>query len=103
MLPLKAPLSKKLEVKATSLIRIMLDHIISDELHLMLRIFDVLIHNNVVHAIDWDKKQNICQPSTPSSVERLQQYINEHCRVTFHIWDQDKKGPDFTLCEEMIV
>jgi hypothetical protein len=91
MLPPKAPLSKKLGVKATPLIRIMLDHVTPDELHLMLYIFDVNMRNIVVHATDWDKKQNIRQPCyhqryhSPRNWESKPTLSSGSCWTTSHL------------------
>ena len=40
------------------LINIPLDHIILDELHLMLRVTDVLINNLIEDVMQWDDKDN---------------------------------------------
>ena len=40
------------------LINIDLDHVILDELHLLLRIMDVLIQNLVTEAVQWDQADN---------------------------------------------
>ena len=40
------------------LLNIDLDHVILDELHLLLRIMDVLIQNLVTEAVQWDQADN---------------------------------------------
>ena len=40
------------------LLYIKLDHVVLDELHLLLRILDVLIENLVRDALDWDRREN---------------------------------------------
>lgn len=40
------------------LLKIELDHVILDELHLLLRILDVLIENLIRDALQWDQKDN---------------------------------------------
>ena len=42
-----------------SLRKIELDHVVLDELHLLLRIMDVLINNVVRETVEWDKKENL--------------------------------------------
>lgn len=44
--------------KHKPLINIELDHVILDELHLLLRILDILIENLVWDALQWDQKEN---------------------------------------------
>ena len=41
------------------LLNIDLDHIIVDELHLLLRITDILTSNLITEAIEWDVEENI--------------------------------------------
>ena len=43
------------------LIDLPLDHIILDELHLMLRVTDVLINNLIEDVMQWDDKENFLQ------------------------------------------
>ena len=43
------------------LINMELDHVILDELHLSLRILDVLIENLVQDALQWDQQENWTQ------------------------------------------
>jgi len=42
----------------TPVVTIELDHVILDELHLLLKILDVLIENLIQDALEWDKKEN---------------------------------------------
>jgi len=41
------------------LINIDLDHIVVDELHLMLRVIDILLENLINYALDWDRRAEI--------------------------------------------
>lgn len=41
------------------LLKIPLDHIVADELHLLLRITDVLLRNVISEVMDWDKEQEV--------------------------------------------
>ena len=86
------------------LLHIELDHVVLDELHLLLRILDVLIENLVKDVLDWDQSENWDK--------RKSQHKNEHlnnlkatirsCGVSFDIWEKtnaDGKGSgqyDFT-------
>ena len=40
------------------LLDIELDHVVPDELHLLLRIMDVMIKNIIMDAVSWDEKDN---------------------------------------------
>jgi hypothetical protein len=40
------------------LINIDLDHVVLDELHLLLRVMDVLLNNIIQEVISWDQKEN---------------------------------------------
>ena len=76
-----------------------LDHIILDELHLMLRITDLLIENLIEDAMQWDDKESSSSSKKRSvekseHVKKLLQAIN-NCGVTFSIWEKrnaDGKG-----------
>lgn len=54
----KAGNKEKYSCENTPLINIDLDHVILHELHLLLRIMDVLIGNLVKEMCQWDKKDN---------------------------------------------
>ena len=54
----KARNKEKYSCENTPLINIDLDHVMLDELHLLLRIMDVLISNLVKEMCEWDKKDN---------------------------------------------
>ena len=81
------------------LLVIPLDHIILDELHLMLRITDILIENLIEDAMQWDDKESSSYSKKRSvekseHVKKLLQAIN-NCGVTFSIWEKrnaDGKG-----------
>ena len=69
-----------------------LDHIILDELHLMLRITDILIENLIEDAMQWDDKESSSYSKKRSvekseHVKKLLQAIN-NCGVTFSIWEK---------------
>jgi hypothetical protein len=51
--------SYKLGFVETPLIKILFDHIILDEFHLLLRITDVLLANLIEDAMEWDDKRRM--------------------------------------------
>ena len=79
------------------LLNIPLDHIIPDELHLMLRVTDILLENLIEDAMQWDdkesslpgRKKNLAEKSR--HVKNLVKSINS-CGVIFHLWE--KKNAD---------
>ena len=86
------------------LLKIELDHVVLDELHLLLRIMDVLINNLVKETVEWDKKENFNKRKADQKnihVKNLQSTIRS-CGISFDIWEKtnaDGKGSglyDFT-------
>ena len=76
------------------LLNIPLDHIIFDELHLMLRISDILIDNIVHDAMQWDDKETWITGKEKLHLDKLIQAINS-CGVSFSVWEKrnaDGKG-----------
>lgn len=74
------------------LLNIPLHNIILDELHLMLRVTDILIENLIEDAIQWDDKEG-CLSAKKRSVEKSQHVINlvkaiNNCGVSFSIWEK---------------
>ena len=73
------------------------DHIVLDELHLMLRITDILINNLIDDAMQWDDKDAVRKTrivSTGEHVKRLVDIIRS-CGVSFSVWEKrnaDGKG-----------
>ena len=86
------------------ILNIELDHVILDELHLLLRIMDILIENLVHEALRWDEEDNWkkrkCEQKT-IHLDHLKDIIRS-CGVSFDIWEKtnaDAKGSgqyDFT-------
>jgi hypothetical protein len=72
------------------LIKIDLDHVVLDELHLLLRVMDVLLNNIIQEMISWDKKENFnkkkCEKKN-TRLEKLQSTIRS-CGVSFDIWEK---------------
>jgi len=86
------------------LLNIELDHVVLDELHLLLRIRDVLINNLVIEVVEWDRKENWNKRKADqkdSHLKTLQSTIRS-CGISFEIWEKtnaDGKGSgqyDFT-------
>ena len=73
-------------------LHIELDHIIVDELHLLLRITDVLTSNLITEVIDWDIEESILNTSNKQA--HLNKLINSirSCGVSFNVWK--KKNAD---------
>ncbi len=76
-----------------------------DELHLLLRITDVLINNLIEDVLEWDKKEDLGKKKSDDSRSvHLRNFINtvRSCGVSFHVWEKtnaDGKGSgsyDFT-------
>ena len=73
------------------LLNVSLDHVVLDELHLLLRIMDVLIRNLILYADFQDHRQKQhCGAAESRNVRKLEQAIRS-CGVCFQIWQ--KKEP----------
>ncbi len=69
------------------LLNIPLDHVILDELHLLLRVVDVLLRNVIYMAMRLDREQK-----TTTNLDDLKAAIRS-CGVTFDIWlKKDGRG-----------
>ena len=79
------------------LLNIELDHVILDELHLLLRVVDVLLNNLLEDVIQWDMRDDINKKKGEKKGvhrERLQAAVRS-CGVSFDIWEKtnaDGKG-----------
>lgn len=80
------------------LLMIGLDHVILDELHLLLRITDVLINNLVEDVLEWDKTVDVNKKKSDATrgahLQNLIQTVRS-CGVSFNIWEKnnaDGKG-----------
>ena len=67
------------------LINIPLDHIVLDELHLLLRIMDILIRNLILYADHQDQRQKTHHGVESHHVRKLEQTIRS-CGVCFQVW-----------------
>ena len=72
------------------------EKIVLDELHLLLRIGDVLIRNLVTEMVLADKKTKRIAGRgaqlASTNLDQLQLFVNTHCKVTFRVWE--KRNPD---------
>lgn len=81
-----------------------LDHVILDELHLMLRVTDVLINNLLEDVLEWDKKDDLGKKKSQKRGVHLEEFIKtvRSCGVSFDVWEKqnaDGRGSgtfDFT-------
>lgn len=65
------------------------DNIIPDELHLLLRITDILIHNLISAAKTFDKKNNRRLTLLEGNMIKALIAGIESCGVSFNIWEKD--------------
>ena len=77
------------------LLNVDLDHIVVDELHLMMRIVDVLLRNLIENAVNLDQKESLGKTSkTKRHFDEVVNIIRD-CGVSFSIWEnriKDGKG-----------
>ena len=79
------------------ILNISLDHIVIDELHLMLRITDISIGNLVQECLDWNKDDDLDHKKGAATGLYLKSLIRviKSCGVSFDVWEQrnaDGKG-----------
>lgn len=84
LLPSSAKPSKRLGCINSPLLDIELDHIVVDELHLLLRISDRLIDNLVVRAAELDHLNQTHCTGEPQHIAKLQQAVCS-CGVHFKV------------------
>ena len=72
------------------LLHIDLDHVVVDELHLMLRIVDVLIDNLIEEVLEWDKMEDLRKKRNEERGIHLNKLIStiRSCGVSFNIWQK---------------
>ena len=72
------------------LLNIPLDHIVVDELHLMLRVTDILLENIVHECLDWDKDDDLDSKKGAVTGLHLKSLIGaiRSCGVSFDVWEQ---------------
>ena len=80
------------------LLNIDLDHVIVDELHLLLRVMDVMLDNIITEVIDWGKDEDFEKTSKEARGIHLKKLVTEirSCGVGFDVWElrnpADNKG-----------
>ena len=70
------------------LLDIELDHVVPDELHLLLRIMDVLIKNIIMDAVSWDEKDNWRKKKSDREENHLNLLVEtiKSCGISFEVW-----------------
>ena len=76
------------------ILNIELDHVIPDELHLLLRVTDVLINNIITSAISHDISNSTGKPKPLEGpmITLLLKEIREHVGDQFHVYEKDGKS-----------
>ena len=95
ILPRHRPANQRLGVQNKPIIHIEPDNVVIDELHLLLRIGDILVRNIVHEMVNADKIASRSYAQTAQSNTNMQQlllFINTHCKVTFRVWE--KRDPN---------
>ena len=72
------------------LLNIELDHIVVDELHLMLRVTDILTENIITECLNWDKHDDLNRKKGEPQLLHLKKLIQviRSCGVSFDVWEQ---------------
>lgn len=87
-LPPSKPARVRLGSQHPPLLAIDPDHIVLDELHLLLRILDVLIRNLILEMVCLDIEKNQRAGGSGSHLERLVNTIRD-CWISFSAWEKD--------------
>ena len=80
------------------ILNIELDYVIPDELHLLLRITDVLINNFITSAVSYDISNSTGKPKPlegPMTLSLITE-IRKHIGVQFNIYEKEKVGWKFS-------
>ena len=74
------------------LLNIELDHIVVDELHLMLRVTDILTDNIITECLNWDKDDDLNRKKGEPQGLHLKKLIQviRSCGISFDVWEQRK-------------
>ena len=72
------------------ILNIELDHIVVDELHLMLRVTDILTENLISECLDWDKEDDLDRKRGDPQGMHLTKLVQtiRSCGVSFEVWEQ---------------
>ena len=80
------------------LLNIELDHVVVDELHLLLRITDVLTANLITEVTDWDIEANLEEKqSKDAHLNKLVSCIRS-CGVSFVVWKKKMRMGSKVMC-----
>lgn len=73
-----------------ALLNVPLGHIIFDELHLLLRVTDILLDNLIEDAMEWDEDDDWCKSKGKHKGVHLKKLVDtsNSCGVTFLIWEK---------------
>ena len=76
------------------MLNIELDHVIPDELHLLLRVTDVLINNIITSAISYDISNSTGKPKPLEGpmITLLLKEVRKHIGDQFHVYEKDGKS-----------
>ena len=86
-LPKSRPVHERLGVLHPPLLNIDPDHVVPDELHLLLRIGDVLVRNLIFEMVMADKRMRGSRQTFVSHLKQLESAAHE-CGVTFRVWEK---------------
>ena len=86
MLSPSSPLHKRLGVQNKPIFAIEPDSVVIDELHLFMRIFDILMRNLIYELINRDRHSRRSSTDTPF-IKTLEATISES-GVTFRVWEK---------------
>jgi hypothetical protein len=72
------------------LLNIELDHVVPDELHLLLRVTDILTENLIQECLDWDKEDELDRCRGAERGIHLKKLINtiRSCGISFDVWEK---------------
>ena len=84
------------------LLNIELDHVILDELHLLLRITDRLLDNVITECKEREMKENFTEPSRKKKANYTKQLVKiiNQMGITFSIWNKKKMLMDLQVTKE---
>ena len=92
-LPKNKPTSERLGVQHNPILNIEPDHVVPDELHLLLRVADILIRNLINHVVTSTRKQRKGSDYTRTYLNKIERAASEsEFGITFRIWEA--KGAD---------
>jgi hypothetical protein len=87
-MPSSKPAKDRLGSQRSPLVKIDPDHVILDELHLLLRITDVLTRNLVFEMVRLDLQER--QRGSSGSITHLEAFVTtvRECGISFNVWEK---------------